>query len=150
MIKEVNSVDELNVFGAHLAALLGGGDVVELIGDVGAGKTTLTKAIAKGLGVQEDVQSPSFTISRLYLTKDNLRLAHYDFYQLTDPGIMKQEFAEVARDEHTITIIEWGAIVEGVLPPDRLRLSIVPTADSARRIMIENNGPKSAQIESAL
>jgi tRNA threonylcarbamoyladenosine biosynthesis protein TsaE len=150
MIKEVNSVDELNVFGAQLASLLGGGDVIELVGDVGAGKTTLTKAIAKELGVQEDVQSPSFTISRIYLTKDNLRLAHYDFYQLTDSGIMKHEFAEVVRDEHTITIVEWGAIVEGILPVDRLQLTIVPTADSARRITIESTGPKSAQIETRL
>ena len=150
MIIEINSVNELNMFGAQLATSLRGGDVIELIGDVGAGKTTLAKAIAKGLGIEEDVQSPSFTISRLYQTNNNLRLAHYDFYQLTDPGIMKQELAEVARDEHTITVIEWGTIVEGVLPADRLQITIIPTADSARHITVDNHGPNSARIEAAL
>jgi tRNA threonylcarbamoyladenosine biosynthesis protein TsaE len=150
MIIEINSVEELSMFGVRLATLLRGGDSIELVGDVGAGKTTLTKAIANGLGVEEDVQSPSFTISRLYQTKNNLTLAHYDFYQLTDPGIMKQEFAEVARDDRTITVIEWGAIIESALPADRLRLTIIPTADSARRITTDNYGPKSARIEAAL
>jgi tRNA threonylcarbamoyladenosine biosynthesis protein TsaE len=150
MIIEVKSAAEMVVFGKRLADVLKGGDVVELIGDVGAGKTTLTKGIAKGLGADEDVQSPSFTISRLYPVRANLTLVHYDFYRLTDPGIMKQELDEVVHNQKAITIVEWGSIVTGVLPADRLQLTIVPLTEEARRIATQASGPKSKRIEEAL
>ena len=76
MVIEVNSEAEMKAFGMNLGTLLRGGEVLELIGDVGAGKTTLAKGIAQGIGVTEDVQSPSFTISRVYETNHGLRLAH--------------------------------------------------------------------------
>lgn len=150
MIIEVKSALEMKAFGKRLASLLKGGEVIELIGDVGAGKTTLTKGIADGMGVDEDVQSPSFTISRVYPVRDGLTLAHYDFYRLTDAGVMKQELAEVIKDLKTITIIEWGNIVTGVLPTDRLTLSIVPPTEMTRRIIVEAHGPKSKKIEQGL
>lgn len=150
MIIEVKSATEMVVFGKRLADALKGGDVVELIGDVGAGKTTLTKGIAQGLGADEDVQSPSFTISRLYPIRDDLTLAHYDFYRLADAGIMKQELDEVAHNQKTITVVEWGSIVEGVLPADRLQLSIVPVTEETRRITVKASGPKGERIEKAL
>jgi tRNA threonylcarbamoyladenosine biosynthesis protein TsaE len=150
MIIEVKSAAEMVVFGKRLADVLKGGDVVELIGDVGAGKTTLTKGIAKGLGADEDVQSPSFTISRLYPVRANLTLVHYDFYRLTDPGIMKQELDEVVHNQKAITIVEWGSIVTGVLPADRLQLTIVPLTEETRRIATQASGPKSKRIEEAL
>ena len=121
-----------------------------MIGDVGAGKTTLTKAIAVGLGVSEDVQSPSFTISRVYPVRDGLRLVHYDFYRLSDAGIMKQELDEVFRDQTTITVVEWGNIVSDILPVDRLTLTIVPPSELTRRIIVEASGPRSLKIEKAL
>jgi len=143
-------VREMLAFGKRLAALLKGGEVVELIGDVGAGKTTLAKGLAAGLGVNEDVQSPSFTISRVYDARDGLQLAHYDFYRLQDPGIMTNELQETIHDPQTITIIEWASIVSGVLPSDRLTLSIVPPTESTRRIIVESHGPKSKRIAEAL
>ncbi len=150
MIIEVKDVREMLAFGKRLAALLKGGEVVELIGDVGAGKTTLAKGLAAGLGVNEDVQSPSFTISRVYDARDGLQLAHYDFYRLQDPGIMTNELQETIHDPQTITIIEWASIVSGVLPSDRLTLSIVPPTESTRRIIVESHGPKSKRIAEAL
>jgi len=95
---EVKNEAEMKLLGAKLGRLLRGGEIIELIGDVGAGKTTLTKGIAAGLGIDEDVQSPSFTISRVYDTPLKLRLAHYDFYRLHDPGIMAGERNETMRD----------------------------------------------------
>ncbi|TAL14166.1 tRNA (adenosine(37)-N6)-threonylcarbamoyltransferase complex ATPase subunit type 1 TsaE [Patescibacteria group bacterium] len=150
MIIEVNNILEMNAFGKRLAKLLHGGEVIELVGDVGSGKTTLTKAIALELGAQEEVQSPSFTISRIYPVRDGLRLVHYDFYRLHDAGIMKQELDEVFRDQTTITVVEWGDIVSDVLPPDRLTLTIVPPSEVTRRIIVEASGPKSRKIEKAL
>jgi tRNA threonylcarbamoyladenosine biosynthesis protein TsaE len=150
MIIEVKSVDEMKAFGERLGRMLGGGEVIELVGDVGAGKTTLTKGIANGLAVTDDIQSPSFTINRLYSARDHLSLAHYDFYRLDDAGIMKQELSEAIQDNKTIVIIEWGDIVSGVLPSDRLSLSIVPTDDQSRRITITASGNKSRNIEKRL
>ena len=150
MIIEVKDADEMIAFGKRLADLLRGGEVIELIGDIGAGKTTLTKGIGEGLGVTDDVQSPSFTISRVYPIRDGLTLAHYDFYRLDDAGIMKQELGETVADLKTITVIEWGNVVAGVLPSDRLTLSIVPPTELTRRIIVEAHGPISRRIEHGL
>lgn len=122
--------------GAKLGARLRGGKVIELVGDVGAGKTTLTKGIAAGLLIDEDVQSPSFTISRVYDAKDGLRLAHYDFYRLAEPGIMKDELTEVVHDPHTITVVEWAGVVDGVLPPDHITITIRAVDESKRELTV--------------
>ncbi len=140
MIKEVNSEFEMRAFGEKLGRLLKGGEVLELIGDVGAGKTTLTKGIARGLDVDEDVQSPSFTISRVYSARGGLSLAHYDFYRLNDAGIMANELHETIHDPSSITIIEWAAVVEGILPPERIRIIITAPSSTARRLEI--TGPE--------
>lgn len=118
--------------GQKLGAVLRGGEVIELVGDVGAGKTTLTKGIAIGLGVDEDVQSPSFTLSRNYDARDDLQLHHYDFYRLNDPGVVAHELAESAAHNTVVTIIEWAETVDFVLPADRLviSLSYLPDSDS--------------------
>jgi tRNA threonylcarbamoyladenosine biosynthesis protein TsaE len=137
-------------FGARLVTVLVGGTVIELVGDVGAGKTTLAKAIARGLGVEDNVQSPSFTISQVYEGREGLRLAHYDFYRLKDAGIMHDELSEVVHDPTTITLIEWAEIVQGVLPDDRLTISIIPTSETGRELTVTANGGKSKMIESQL
>ena len=136
----------MKTFGAELGAVLGGGEIIELVGDVGAGKTTLTKGIAKGLGVGEDVQSPSFTISRVYDARDGLQLAHYDFYRLHDAGIMAAELHEMVSDPQTVTIIEWAEIVGGVLPEDRLTVRIASPSETARRVELMAGGEKSRQM----
>lgn len=146
MIIEVRSEVEMKAFGEQLGALLHGGEVIELIGDVGAGKTTLTKGIAKGLGIDEDVQSPSFTISRVYDTPTELRLSHYDFYRLQDAGIMANELQETVNDPHGITIIEWAEVVTGVLPTDRLTIHITSPAENTRRIECQSGGEKSEAL----
>lgn len=138
----VNGETEMKAFGAKLGALLNGGEIIELIGDVGAGKTTLAKGIASGLGVDEDVQSPSFTISRVYETANNLQLAHYDFYRLQDAGIMAAELHETLSDQHFVTLIEWAEIVSGVLPGDRLSISITSPSEGSREISLTSGGEK--------
>lgn len=136
MIIEVQSEQETKQLGEKIGALLKGGEVFELVGDVGAGKTTFVKGLAKGLGVEDDVQSPSFTLSRVYEGRDGLILAHYDFYRLTDPGILANELNEVIHDPQTITVIEWADIVEGVLPENHLRISIQSPTETTRAITL--------------
>lgn len=150
MIIEAHSEEEMKAFGARIAALCHGGEVLELIGDVGAGKTTLAKGLAAGLGVDEDVQSPTFTISRVYDARNGLRMAHYDFYRLGEAGLMSDELSEVVRDPHTVTLIEWAGVVEKTLPVDRLTLNFVSPTESTRRIIVEAHGPRSRAIEKAL
>ena len=117
----------MKALGERLGTLLRGGEVIELIGDVGAGKTTLVKGIGAGLGLDEDVQSPSFTISRVYQARDELELHHYDFYRLDDAGVMSYELAESIENERAITVVEWGNTVQDVLPANRLILNLAYT-----------------------
>lgn len=137
MIIEVKSPEDMVIFGKKLGGLLKGGEVIELVGDVGAGKTTLTKGIALGLGIDEAIQSPTFTINRVYPAHDGLTLVHYDFYRLNDAGVMAAELDEVVHDPLTITIVEWGEVVAGVLPDSRTRITIIPTAEHSRKMMID-------------
>jgi len=150
MIIEVKSEDEMKAFGKAIGVLLHGGEVIELIGDVGSGKTTLVKGIAVGLGVDEYVQSPSFTINRVYQGRDHITLAHYDFYRLDDAGIMANELNEVASDLNTVTIIEWAGIVEGVLPNDRLSIKIIAPTETSRKLVCTLGGDISKKLEEQL
>lgn len=132
---------ELRTWGKHLGRSLRGGECVELIGDVGAGKTTLTKAIAVGMGIEEDVQSPTFTLSRIYET-DRLTLHHYDFYRLSEAGVMSYELAESIAAPRVVTIIEWADTVADVLPPERLVITLRSTPDGEARL-VEVDAPLS-------
>ncbi len=124
----------MKALGARLGALLQGGEVIELSGDVGAGKTTFVKGLAVGMAIDEDVQSPSFTVSRVYDARDGLQLAHYDFYRLQDAGIMANELDEVIRDDTIVTVVEWADIVEGVLPKKRLRIEFASPSETDRTL----------------
>ena len=136
MIIEVQSDQETKDLAEKIGSHLKGGEVFELVGDVGAGKTTFVKGLARGLVVEDDIQSPSFTISRQYEARDGLQLVHYDFYRLTDPGILANEVAEMTQDATTITVIEWADIVEGVLPANRLTINFESPSETVRSITI--------------
>lgn len=121
-------------FGSVMGAIFRGGEVLELIGDVGAGKTTLTKGIAAGMGIDEDIQSPSFTISRVYEKPDGKRLVHYDFYRLANAGIMRDEIAEDLSDPDATVVVEWADSVSEVLPEDRLIVNIKSSTEDSRQV----------------
>lgn len=146
MQKVVNNIDEMMSFGEKLGFLLLGGVFIELVGDVGAGKTTFVKGLAIGMGVKDDVQSPSFTINRVYSARDELLLSHYDFYRLNDVGIMADELRESIDDINTVTVIEWGGIVENSLPQDRIVINITTLTEESRKLEISAGGEKSRMI----
>ncbi len=129
----IHSETEMLEYGKKLGASLKAPSVLELLGDVGAGKTTLVRGIAQGLGIKEDVTSPSFTISKEYQGQ-KYRLVHYDFYRLGDPGIMSEDLAEAIADENTITIIEWGNTVQNVLPTERKIIDIKYIDENTREL----------------
>lgn len=140
----------MKAFGARLGALCNGGEVVELVGDVGAGKTTLTKGMAIGLSIDESIQSPSFTISRVYQARDDLTLYHYDFYRLPDAGIMADDLRETLANPRAVTVIEWSGIVEGALPEDRLTLTFISPSETSRDITLKAGGAISRRLVAGL
>lgn len=147
---EVINEIEMKRFGEVIGRLLNGGEKIELVGDVGAGKTTLVKGIAIGLGINENIQSPSFTINRVYDGRDNIILSHYDFYRLDNAGIMADELGEAIDDKKTITVIEWGGAVLEILPKDRLIINISSPTEESRRLIIESGGVISEKLKVGL
>ena len=143
---EVQNEAQMQEFGEKLGRLLRGREVIELIGDVGAGKTTLVRGVARGMGVNETVQSPSFTISRVYEARQNRRLVHYDFYRLQDPGIMAAELSESIDDADTSVVIEWADAVEQILPDDRLTVTIASPTETTRQLNLKSAGKRSAEV----
>lgn len=134
---KINSEQEMLAFGEHFAKKAGpaGNTVIELIGDVGTGKTTFVRGLAKGLGVKEPVTSPSFTISKSYALPSGDNLIHYDFYRLSDPGLMADDLAENINNPQNIVIIEWGESISNLLPPDHLTIKI-NYAENGREIIV--------------
>lgn len=113
-----------------------GGEVIELVSDLGGGKTAFVRGLARGLGSRDGVRSPSFTLSNQYRS-DKLTLYHFDFYRLKEPGIMKDELAEVLTDPQAVTAVEWSELVKDVLPPDRLTVRIKVTGEDSRSLTFE-------------
>jgi tRNA threonylcarbamoyladenosine biosynthesis protein TsaE len=130
----------LVAFGTRLAECVRSGDVIELIGDIGAGKTTLTRSIAQAMGITVTIQSPTFAISNRYPLPDGGVLVHYDFYRLSDPGIMRDELDETMHDPSSVVIIEWGDIVRDILPNDRLTITITTPTDTTRQVTVDAHG----------
>lgn len=135
--RTLHSETDALAFGRQLAAQLAPPAVIELVGDVGAGKTTLTRGLAEGLGITEPVTSPSFTISKQYaftLPDSTGLLIHYDFYRLPDPGLMSEDLAESLSNPHSITVVEWADSVSDLLPENRCKFYISLNDDGSRTV----------------
>ena len=131
---KISSEEEMINFGREFAKTVQAPQVIELIGDVGAGKTTFVRGLAEGLGITTPVTSPSFTISKEYAFP-NGRLVHYDFYRLPDPGLMSEDLYEAISDPHAIVIVEWANSVENILPADTVKIQIKYNDDGTREII---------------
>jgi len=135
MTQSIQSADSsaTEMFGERLGRNLRGGEIVELISDLGGGKTTLTRGIVRGTGSKDTVASPTFAISKAY-TSPKYDIYHYDFYRLADAGILQYELHDHLNDPGAVVIIEWGDIVQHVLPDRRMTIKINAGADEARSI----------------
>lgn len=142
----IKSADEMQRLGHEIGAMLRGGEAFELIGDVGAGKTTFVHGLARGMGITESIQSPSFTINRQYDASNGVRLMHYDFYRLNDAGIMSNELSEALEDEMTVVVVEWADAVADILTIDRLILRIIADEEFSRQVTLEATGERSQLI----
>jgi tRNA threonylcarbamoyladenosine biosynthesis protein TsaE len=131
-----SSLDDTQALATAFGAALRGHEVIELISDLGGGKTAFVKGMAKGLRIEDTVQSPTYTISRVYEARDNLELHHFDFYRLNEAGVVADELAESSQDPNAIVAVEWGDIVHDVLPLHRVTVRFVNTGDNTRTITI--------------
>ena len=123
-------------YGKSFAKKLNSPCVIELLGDVGAGKTTFVRGLAEGLGIKEPITSPSFTISKSYATPSNKTLIHYDFYRLPDPGLMAEDLEENINNPNNIVIIEWADSVSDLLPKDHITIKIKYNENGTREVTI--------------
>ena len=121
--------------GERLAHCLRPGDVLLLLGDLGAGKSELTRGIAKGLNVAGPVASPSFTILNVY-DDGTITLYHFDWYRLNSA----EELYEMGMDEYLggdgIAVIEWPSQCPEAIPEDYLEVKIVPMDETTREITL--------------
>lgn len=131
----IHSEADMIAFGRNFAANLSAPAVIELIGDVGTGKTTFTRGLAEGLGITEPISSPSFTISRFY-EGEKYTLTHYDFYRLDDPGLMADDLAESIAEPNNITVVEWGESIADILPAEHYRITINYIDENTREVEI--------------
>jgi tRNA threonylcarbamoyladenosine biosynthesis protein TsaE len=127
-------------FGWRLGALLFPGAVVALVGELGAGKTHLVRAVAEGLGVRDGrvVTSPTFVLVQEY--QGRVPISHFDAYRLRSEG----EFADLGADEYFagggVCLVEWADRVPGVLPAEHLRITLTITGEHSRRALAEGRG----------
>lgn len=118
---------------AKIGKNLKGGECIELISDVGGGKTTFTKGLAHGAGSRSHVSSPTFTISKVYKAA-KFNIVHFDFYRLQDAGLIEYEIEEAVFDTKTVIVVEWSDVVKHVLPEHRLRVKLSSLSEHTRRI----------------
>lgn len=130
---ELTSKEETMALGEEIAPSLKAGDVLVLNGDLGAGKTTFTKGLAKGLGVKEIVKSPTFTIIREYQS-GRLPLYHMDVYRLEDGGAEDLGLEEYF-DGDGVSVVEWAQFAEDELPDDYLSISFKRTDRENNRVI---------------
>lgn len=132
------SEEETLKLGVEIGEKLMPGDVVSLNGDLGAGKTHITKGIAMGLGVEDYITSPTFIIVNEY--EGRLPLYHFDVYRINDIGEMYEIGFEEYLYGNGVCIIEWGKIVDELLPEDTIKIDINKIDDNTREIVIEDSG----------
>lgn len=142
MEKLLSGLSELEVEAKTLAESLApreqGATLVTLSGELGAGKTTFTKALAKALGVSVEVTSPTFVLEKIYaLSKEQKfsRLAHIDAYRLEDESeLAALGFDELMSDPDTLVVLEWPEKVSGMMHTATVRISLSVESENSRNI----------------
>ena len=141
-----DSPEQTRAFGQRLGSLLTGGEVIALIGPLGAGKTQLVKGIAAGNGRTDParVTSPTFVLVNEY--PGRCYLYHVDAYRLSSGAELDALGLDEMISPESVVVIEWADRVQDALPEDHLVIRIVPTADTSRRMSLEPVGPASTRL----
>ncbi len=126
-----NSVKQTQQIAKLIGKNLQGGECIELISDVGGGKTTFVRGLAKGAGTKDHISSPSFTISKVYTTP-KFDIIHFDFYRLSEVGLTEFNFVEEIEDSSSVVVVEWSQIIKHMLPEKKLEINISVLFDESR------------------
>ena len=136
---ETYSAEETFAFGRQIGQLAKAGEVYTLVGDLGVGKTVLTQGVAAGLGIEEPVNSPTFTILQIY-EEGRLPFYHFDVYRIGDVEEMEEIGYEDCFYGEGVCLIEWANLIEEILPREYRQITIEKDLDKGfdyRRITIE-------------
>lgn len=142
-MKKFNSKNEKQTFtlGVDFAKKLKGGEVLALYGDLGAGKTKFLQGLAKGLGVKNKVNSPTFNILKIYKINSNKTIktfCHIDAYRLSsEKDLIALGVEEYFQDKNTITAIEWAERIKKILPKKTIAVDIKHLSEDERIIKIK-------------
>ena len=139
------SAEQTNQLGQQLGKLLQQGDIICLTGDLGAGKTAFTKGIGVGLGIEEFITSPTYTIINEY--NGRIPLYHFDVYRLE--GV--EEMFELGYEEYFFgdgtVVVEWADIVQDIIPQERLWITILRgKEEDSREIILDASGERYQEI----
>ncbi len=140
------SLEQSLELGQKLAKLIKPPILIELVGDLGGGKTALVKAIAKGLGIEQTVTSPTFNIHRSYQAPNGVKLEHFDLYRLSDDEIVLNELAESLEDPMAIVCTEWANHFTKLPKADKLVVECHYESENERRYVISGNSKKTNGI----
>lgn len=134
----INDSEQMILLGKKIGELAFANMVITMEGDLGAGKTTMTKGIALGLGIKEIVNSPTFTIMKTYNGKYDLY--HLDVYRINDPysDFELEEYFE----NNGICVIEWASQIKPILPDEFLEIIITDLGNNKRQVMLRSDSMK--------
>lgn len=131
-----NSAEETKNIAEEFAKILKGGEIFVLSGDLGAGKTTFIQGLAKGLGIKNEITSPTFVLMKQY-RGDNLQLVHIDCYRIENPKSLSElGLDEIFEDEQNIAVIEWGERILSLLPDKTMKIEFEYLGEEKRGIKI--------------
>lgn len=131
-----NSPEETIAVAEKIGRLLCGGEVIAYKGDLGAGKTTFTKGLAKGMGLNADVTSPTFAIVNEYRGENKPTLYHFDMYRIADEDELYATGFYDYLDEQNVLAIEWSENIADSLPEDTITVDIENLGDTKRKITV--------------
>ncbi len=144
------SSEQSLAIGKRLGQHVQPGQLIELIGDLGGGKTTLVKGLAAGLGITRTVTSPTFSIQRSYDLPGGGSLEHFDLYRLEGQDAVVQELEETLANPRAIVVVEWTRPFIAALRPDRLTIELRWQAADERTITMRATGKTSRALIEAM
>ena len=140
MQKTTKSAKETQELAKKLSKRLKGGEVLALTGDLGSGKTTFVQGLAKGLGVKENITSPTFILLNLHQAKKGLKLAHFDLYRLdTAKDLESIGAGDYLHKKKIISVIEWAEKIKKILPDKTIWIKFEHIDENSRKIIIPNS-----------
>jgi len=131
-----HSENDTNKFAKKIAKNVVAGDILALFGELGSGKTTFTKYLAKELGISENITSPTFVIEKRYVAKSkDTELIHIDCYRMDEKSVEQHYLNDLFADNNSIKVIEWSEKIEKYLPEGIKKIKFEYQGENERKII---------------